>query len=615
MKTDKIIKIQKNTNLIPLGVVLTSGVFWASIEDAMNLPKFTVLILFLLPILIFQIMQLGSNYVNLVRRDLAIFVVTLLFLAVVVTTLTGGSYFNSLFGAHARYNGGLMYLTFILLFIQITLASIQKNIHNFLVYFYYLALANLGYCTLQFINLDPVNWNLPFNRIVGILGNPDFASAFLALSAIIFCYFASLERSLNLKCVINIFLAVTSSLLTVATNARQGTGIVILAVIFLVAVLGFRRNIKLGSLIIFFVSPIIGLSILGMLKLGPFAPFLYKDSITYRGDYWRAALSMFQSNPIFGVGMGRYGDFFREYRDVQQVSRRGASLVSDQAHSIPLDFLSSGGLTLFLIYSFFLIIICRMAIVSCIRAKSREEITLSIALASLWFGYLAQAMISLDQIGLAIWGWVFAALVTVNFRNFNKSSIGGQNIGNVKKINSQIFPLVTSISLLIAGTLILVPIWKADSAIRFANAIGSSSELSDLQQQQVLSRARDAIESRPLDAYYFRQSGIILANFGDIDSSIQALKRAIELNPRESVAHAVLGSILRQIGKPAESLQYLQAASQLDPWNQMNFYERLQSHLALIQIEEANEMLRLMKKISSNSDLYFEAESLLKNAD
>jgi O-antigen ligase len=615
VKKVNIIQSQNSTHLIPLGVVITSGFFWASTEDAMNLPKFTVLILFLLPVLIFQTLQSLSHYLKLVRRDSIVFVASLLFLAVMVTTLTGDSYLNSLFGAHARYNGSLMYITFILLFTRITIASNQKSVQKFLIYFYYLAIANLGYCILQFAYMDPVNWNLPFNRIVGVLGNPDFASAFLGLSAIIFSYFASRERYFNLKCAVNVSLALISSFLTFATNARQGTGIVFLAIIFLIVVLGIRRNVKLGFLITLLVSPIMLISILGMLKMGPLSPFLYKDSITYRGDYWRAAMSMFHSHPIFGVGMGRFGDFFREYRDLQQVSRRGASLVSDQAHSIPLDFLSSGGLILFLIYGIFLILISRMAILSCFRAKNKEEIALSVALSCLWFGYLAQSLISIDQIGLAIWGWVFAALVTVNFKKFYDNPNEIQNSEKLKKESSRFLPLSLAFVFLIIGTSILVPIWKSDSAIRFASAIANTSQISNTQQQEVLRSARDAIDSRPLDAYYFRQSGILLAKFGDIDTSVQALKRAIELNPREAVAHAVLGSILRQIGKPAESLQYLQRASQLDPLNQMNYYERLQSYLALNQIKGANQMLGKMKEISSNSDLYFEAERLMPSGD
>jgi tetratricopeptide (TPR) repeat protein len=210
---------------------------------------------------------------------------------------------------------------------------------------------------------------------------------------------------------------------------------------------------------------------------------------------------------------------------------------------------------------------------------------------------------------------VFAALVSVNYRILNDNPNRIKNKENVRSLSSRIFPLTTALILFVIGTIILIPIWKADTAIRFASAIGSSSQISELEKQQVLARARDAVESNPLDAYYFRQSGIIFANFGDIDSSVVALKRAIELNPREAVAQAVLGSILRQIGKPAESLQYLQKASQLDPWNQMNYYEQLQSYLALNQIEGANQMLGRMKEISSNSDLYFEAERLMPSGD
>ena len=52
-------------------------------------------------------------------------------------------------------------------------------------------------------------------------------------------------------------------------------------------------------------------SVLGMLQKGPLQNLLYKDSVSVRGFYWRAAIEMLKSEPLFGVGSDRYGSFFR----------------------------------------------------------------------------------------------------------------------------------------------------------------------------------------------------------------------------------------------------------------------------------------------------------------
>jgi tetratricopeptide (TPR) repeat protein len=465
------------------------------------------------------------------------------------------------------------------------------------------------------MNLDPVGWNLPFNRIVGVLGNPDFASALLGLSAIIFAYFAAIQNSFNSKFWLPVGLSLFSVFLAFATNARQGVGIVLLAFLFASSVLGFKKNFKIGMLIMLFSVGVTIFSLFGMLRIGPFASILYKDSIMYRGDYWRAAFSMFDSNPIFGVGFGRYGDFFREYRDLDQVSRRGSGLISDQAHSIPLDFLASGGLLVFVIYLVFVLLISRLAVISCLRAKSHDEIILAIVLSCLWFGYFAQALISIDQIGLAIWGWVFAALVVTNSQKHKSIPVLKKQLKSKNENKLHFTGLLVALIIIVSGIVGLTPIWKSDVAMRIANALATSGSNNPGNQQEIIAYANQIVAQNSIDSYYFRQSGVLLASNGQVDSSIQALRRSIELNNREAVSYAVLGSILRQTGKPEESLPVLEKAIQLDPLNQMNYYEKLQSYLATNNLVKAEESLLQMREISKKSKLYLEAENLINNAN
>jgi hypothetical protein len=120
-------------------------------------------------------------------------------------------------------------------------------------------------------------------------------------------------------------------------------------------------------------------------------------------------------NPIHGVGMDGFGDWYRRSRDIQALATPGVNTVVNAAHNVFLDMFAFGGWPLFLTY----IIVVLLAGVSLIRVvlRGKRYDPIFVAISVAWLGYQLQSLISINQIGLAIWGWVLTGALIAYERN------------------------------------------------------------------------------------------------------------------------------------------------------------------------------------------------------
>jgi hypothetical protein len=150
-------------------------------------------------------------------------------------------------------------------------------------------------------------------------------------------------------------------------------------------------------------------SLLGAMQIGPLTSYIYKTSVSLRGQYWLAGWNTGDANPIFGAGMDAFGDWYRRSRDIQAIELPGVNTVVDASHNVPIDMFAFGGWPLFLSYIFLMGIGGWAIIRASLRAKQFDPILA--VLTSTWVGYQLQSIISINQIGLAIWGWVLTGAV------------------------------------------------------------------------------------------------------------------------------------------------------------------------------------------------------------
>lgn len=327
----------------------------------------------------------------------------------VVLAVSGGEILQQLFGTTGRNTGFITYLAFSILFVVAMAASSTVFLIRFLIAALVVGVASLGYGVIQAVGADPFNWVNPYSPVFGFLGNPNFQSSLLGiLGSVVFTQLLSKSVKIQIKGAYLVYLLVTVYVIR-ETASQQGFLVLLIgsAVSLGVFVNGKSRTLGysyLGLAVVGFVAVLVG-----TLNKGPLASLLYKDSVTYRGDYWRAGWKMTVDNPIFGVGLDSYGDWYRRTRDLEATVRTSPDRVSNAAHNVFLDISAYGGFPLLLIYIALMVLV----LISAIKVLKRSESFNNgfVGLVAGWVAFQSQSIISINQIGLALWGWILSGLI------------------------------------------------------------------------------------------------------------------------------------------------------------------------------------------------------------
>jgi hypothetical protein len=96
-------------------------------------------------------------------------------------------------------------------------------------------------------------------------------------------------------------------------------------------------------------------------------------------------------------------------REASALESPGKNVTANVAHNVYLDIFASGGFPLFIAY-LLLNALVLFKIIKGIRLI-REFDTTFIAITGIWICYQVQSIISINQIGLAIWGWLLGGLI------------------------------------------------------------------------------------------------------------------------------------------------------------------------------------------------------------
>jgi O-antigen ligase len=358
----------------------------------------------------------------------------------VVFVVSGGEKLQQLFGTTGRNTGLITYLAFSILFVIAMVASSAVFLNRFLIAALVVGTASLGYGVIQALGGDPFDWVNPYSPVFGFLGNPNFQSSLLGiLGGIVFTQLLSGSVKMQIKGAYLVYLLVSVYVIK-ETDSQQGFLVLLIGSVVSLGVFVNQRIRTLGySYLGLAVVGFVGV-LLGTLNKGPLASLLYKDSVTYRGDYWRAGWKMTVENPIFGVGLDSYGDWYRRSRTIEATLRRGPDVTSNAAHNVFLDISSYGGFPLVLIY-IALMVLVMVSVVKVIK-RSQGYNAGFVGLVAGWLAFQAQSVISINQIGLALWGWVLSGLII----GYEINTRGGEVVVEKKTAKSTTRAIQTSAS-------------------------------------------------------------------------------------------------------------------------------------------------------------------------
>ena len=551
--------VQLNNLLVRLLVVMLYGttllVLPYTVSDPINLPKMVVLVGVagaLAGLLFFNAKGLITKSHKPILISSALFVIDLL----IVLAKSGVASPENLYGTAGRNTGVATYVSFAMVALACAFIASETLISKVFRSFLLIGIFLLGYGILQYIGLEPFPYiNTYESNVFGTFGNPNFQSSFMGMLAVLAAVF-TLKSSVRVAFRISSFILVVGSLLGVhLTGSIQGFFNFVLGFSFVVFFYLISTGRKILTRITGAILLLGTLSIVAaFLKVGPLADFLYKGSMSARVYYWETAIRIALDHPFFGVGMDQYGDWLRMYRTSEQVA---TNLTADSAHNIYLDVLSNGGFPLLLLFCLF----TALAIISIVRV-SRRRVPLSgnyLALVGLWFAYQAQSLISISQIGVAVWGWVFLGLLIgyeINTRDSEGKIAEKESISktkNKKKINAPLHPklIVTSLAGLALGLAVALPpfisaqdyynAFKTSDArvIKDAALLKPYNRNSFLQVVGVLSSnkfEKDALDVAKEAVIHFPNSFVmwkVLADMSTVGSQdqIEAIKRLHELDP------------------------------------------------------------------------------------
>jgi hypothetical protein len=348
------------------------------------------------------------------------------------------------------------------------LQSIKKIINGLL----FAGVVNILYSLWVISFGDFIGWNNVYGEILGTLGNPNFIGAFLG---IFFTAYTGLLLSPQapkwMRWASIAILPITAYEIYIS-KAIQGR-VVGAAGVAIIAFFYIRGRFKSIYLLAYsgFTAIAGTLALLGTFQIGPLTDFLYKRSVSLRGQYWLAAWNTGESNPLNGVGMDAFGNWYRRSRDVHALEVPGVNTVVDAAHNVPLDMFAFGGWPLFLTYLVIMGIGAWALIRTALRNKAFDPILA--VLSATWFGYQIQSIISINQIGLAIWGWVLTG-AAISYERVTRITEkvevpNGKKMRNTKNSSTVLASATIWAAVFgLLGLLIAIPPFSADSKWRSA---------------------------------------------------------------------------------------------------------------------------------------------------
>ena len=513
--------------------------------DPINLPRFLILTIFSFILLFIALIYRANIFVRY-HRPFLILSTGFTAWSILSLQFSGIGLTDGFFGIAGRFNGVLTYISFIT-FMTVAILLSRAEVNSLFVKILAITgVISAIYGLIQYRGKDPFNWINEYSPVFGFFGNPNFQASFMGMSAT-----ASLALLLNIRIkLLHRFgwaIYIPFALFIISKSKSQQGFLVFAAGASVVMYLWISTHYRFKKLkFLYLVVWVLGTFavLIDILQKGPWQSVLYKESVSYRGDFWRAGWRMSTDNPIFGVGLGGYGDHFRSNRDLVSASRVEISSNVDSAHNILLDISSGGGFPLLAFY-LGLVVLTVVSAIKVIRRSTTFDFTFA-GIFGAWVAYTAQSLISVSQIGIAIWGWVLSGAIIgceINSRSKREPVVLKNDASEILSVSGG----------LILGLLLTMPFVISDTQFRSTVRSGDVNKIMASVQ-----RWPQSVENMNFTTSLFRQGGFP-------DQSLIIARQAVKLNPRSFEAWQQL--YVSPNASEAERVNALAKMRALDPLN------------------------------------------------
>ena len=498
----------------------------------------------------------GAKELWKTSRSLVIFSALFSLFALVASIFSKTPFTQNLYGVFGRQTGLFTYLFLTMVAVAAMLLRSKKSFEHLIWALLISGAVNVFYAAWAIFFGDFINWSNPYGNILGLFGNPNFVGAFLGMfiaGSIAFSF--SKNISWNLRAGFALFGAFALYEIK-ESHAIQGfvvTGAG-LAIVGFYLVRSISKSWAITSGYVFGVAVVGAFALAGALQKGPLAALIYKTSVSLRGQYWKAGINMGLGDPLTGVGMDAYGNYYRLDRtEYAATILPGPRTVTNAAHNVVIDIFAYGGFPLLISYLGILIVGAIAVIKVTLRQRSYDGTF--VALTTTWLAYQLQSIISINQVGLAIWGWVLTgALVAYEY---STRKVETDSKEKTIKVKENIFSpqLVGGIGVVV-GALLAAPPLAAD--MKWTSAIRAQS------LQQVESALTPSYLS-PSDSLRLAQAVQLFENSKLPDLAYKYAQQGVAYNPDFFDAWRML--YFTTNSTPADKEEALRNMKRLDPKN------------------------------------------------
>jgi len=256
---------------------------------------------------------------------------------------------------------------------------------------------------------------------------------------------------------------------------------------------------------------------------------------------------MFTSNPVYGVGLDSYGDWYRVSRSDSAYFGGDVGETADSAHNLLLDYAATGGTFLF-IYGLLLFALSTKSALRILYIKNASSENLdSVPYALGFVGFLIQSMVSPISIGLLVWGFLFAGLV---FGSNNEFQERNHSHKLMRTRTDSRFTAIYALLVFLSFTLAIMPISKEHRVL-------------GAQKSENSINFENAIAAFPRSAYLYREGVSILENARYYGPASKLALKGVQDFPRD---HRLLNLVATLSAIDSETKKELQIQlDEIDP--------------------------------------------------
>ncbi len=559
----------ETSDLILWLMTLTVLFFYPSAMDVFNFPKQWILICCTVGVLLHFLCSGKQRRHPLTRNTwfIGLLLSGTCCSMIASTVFSDTTWVRGIYGYPGRANG---VLTFLCIFVVVWIGSnivlpddFQSKLRTRILIIYAIFSA---YCVLQLLNLDPVPWNNPFNRIIGTLGNPNFSGAFLGVAAAV-VLIGAYERGQEINRKYLLFSALLFGL-SVSTQSIQAFGIFFVGVTVQILAFAFHHlNLRIFLAFLAFLSSLGILAIVSFLGIGPLGESLFQYTLRLRVEYWRVGLEIAQNFPLTGVGPDSYVEGFRLYRGQEFVGKYSQAVIADSAHNVPINFMANYGIPAFLFFMALIIVISINSIRIIFSDKVAETGTKMLAMA--WILLLVQSLFSLEQIGLNVFQWCCGAFLlnrqlvsTIPEVMENRVRKIVSKVGAIENLRTEITALSVTFLMLLSWSLM-----KQEIAIQRLVTTPEGAKLTELELETRLSDLNSFTRIEVRRAIYLSDYLIKIQKY---DEAQLLLEDLVKIDPDAYEALEQLARLARFNANLELEIDYRKRIEIIDPFNYEN---------------------------------------------